>query len=418
MPTGSTLHPPSHLRPPPVRIPPPARESRLGDVYAGYAAAFLIATLFSGVWLRAAFVEGAVLGGFSFGHALHAHSHLAFFGWTTMALFAILSRRGDLGVSAPWLRWHAHAAGVASAAAFVGFLIGGYNSWTIGLSVVHVAIWVAFVAEAWAPAARLGRVERTYCRGSLGFLVLAGAGAMAPGFVMARGIGDPWVSQIAVHSFLTPFMAGWLMLGAMGAAYVGLEARRFSLPAFWFTVAGVVPSALLHPLASPPAEWMLIAGRLGTASLGIGAGLFATDLLRAGRTLHPLLKVAAVAAALKGAAEVAVAAGIGLELTAVRALSIGYLHLVLLGVVTPVLMAVGLRLPRAPRRTRLYAGGLALMLASLAAMGVPAAATALVEAGFSVAWLFWSALAGGTMCALAALLLLPRRAALRDSPYR
>jgi hypothetical protein len=397
-------------RPTNAEPPAPTRGGPTGPgvdrLYAGYATAFLIITLLSGVWLRAAFLHPPVLGAFSFGHALHAHSHLAFFGWTTMALFALLIRRTALDGSAPWLRWHAHFTGAASAAAFVGFLLGGYNVWTISLSVVHVLIWLVFTSVAWTALHSVGERERIYFRGALSLLVIAGAGAMAPGFVMAKGIEDPWIGQIAIHSFLSPFMGGWLMLGAMGAAYGSLTGVRYDRAAFWFTMAGVLPAALLHPTAAPPASWILLVGRFGTGLIGVGALLFAIDLLRA-KGIAPLLAVGGVAAALKGMAEVSVATGIGLHLIGMRSLSIAYLHLVLLGAVTAILMAAALRLRGAPVRTALYGSGLAVMVASLGLLGFPPAVAGLAAAGISPLWLLWSALTGGALCAAAVVLLLP-----------
>jgi hypothetical protein len=374
---------------------------RVHRLYAGYAALFLGVTLLSGVWLRGAFVQPEVMRGFAFAHVLHAHSHLAFFGWTSMALFALIARRSRLGVQVPWLRWHAHAMGVASAAAFVGFLLGGYNAFTIAISVVHVLIWATFVAEAWGPVGALARVERMFARGALAFLALAGAGALTPGFVMARGINDPWIGQVAIYSFLSPFMAGWLMLGAMGAVYAAVERPRYADAALWLTLAGALPAALLHPSAPPPTEWLLLVGRSGTLALGLGTAFFALDVLSAGARVAPLLRLAVGAAAVKGVAEIAVSLGIGLELASVRPITIAYLHLVLLGVVTPALMAAGLRLPHAPLRTAAYAAGLGLMLACLVALGYAPATVALVAIGVTPATLYWGALVGGAGTALA-----------------
>src|SRR5690606_13496782 len=113
----------------------------LPRLYAGYAAFFLAVTVLSGSWLRSAFVVSGALGDFQFQHALHAHSHLALFGWATMGIFALIAARTRLEVEAPWMRLHAHGVAAASAAAFVGFLLGGYNATTIAISIVHVLLW-------------------------------------------------------------------------------------------------------------------------------------------------------------------------------------------------------------------------------------------------------------------------------------
>jgi hypothetical protein len=389
-------------------VTPRARGSGLSRLYALYAAGFLVLTLLSGVWLRAAFVVPGVLGGWRFGDALHAHSHVAFFGWTTMALYAALLRR--LPARVLDLRWHAHLTAAASAAAFAGFLAGGYNAWTIGISVVHVVLWITFAALAGPAIASTRGPERPFLLAAVASLVVAGAGAMAPGVVMARGIEDPWIGQAAIHAFLTPFTAGWLVLGMMGVVYAGLAAPRHHRLALWATIAGIAPSVLLHPSAPPPAEWYLVVGRIGTALVGIGSLAFAADVLR--ERSAPLIRLAAVAIALKGASEVTVASGIGLEWIYIRPLGIAYLHLLLLGAVTPALMSEGLGARNGPRRSIAYAGGLGVMLAALVAVGLPALAPPLAAVGITAGVLYWAALAGGAVCAAAGTMLVaPGRSA-------
>jgi hypothetical protein len=389
--------------------PVPSLAARRGRdaarTYVVYAALFLVVTLLSGVGLRAVFVTPQVLGGFRFDFALHAHSHVAFFGWTTMALFAILVDRFARGSQGLGLRVHAHLVGLASAAAFVGFLQSGYAPATIALSVLHVVLWLAFVFAAWPWLDDAAPLQRLYWRGALAFLVIAGLGAMTPGIVMARDIADPWVSQISIKSFLTPFTSGWLMLGVMGAAYGCVERRRFAAAAFWLTAVGVLPSTLLHTSAAPPAEWMAWIGQAGTVLVGVGALLFAADAL-ASRGAAPLLRLAGAAAAAKGGAELLAGSGLLLDLVASRQVTVAYLHLVLLGVVTPALVAVALQQDEAPRRSAAYAAGLALMVGSLAAIGWPALSLPLLSVGVDAGLLFQLALAGGVLCAVSGIAVL------------
>lgn len=382
-----------------------ARRADAVRLYAAYAGAFLGVTLLSGVWLRSAFVQPGVLGRFSFGNLLHAHSHLAFFGWAAMALFALLAAAAGMRRSA-LLRTHAHLTGVASAAAFLGFLHSGYTGYTIAIAALHVLLWAVF---AFAVGPALGRArpsERRFYRGALAFLLLAGAGAMLPGLLMARGVADAWLNQLAVQTFLTPFLAGWLVLGAMGAVYARTPRARWAMPVFGLTLAGALPSLLLHTTAAPPAAWLLGIGRAGTLLLGVAALLFALDVLGTSRRTVPLLRLAGVAAAGKGVAEVLAALGVALPLLASRNVGVAYLHLVLLGLLTPVLLAAVYGLEAAARRVAVYTAGLATMLGALAALGWPALGSLLFRAGLGARGLFVAALAGGAACALAAIALL------------
>ncbi len=375
--------------------------------YLAYAAGHLTLTLLSGVWLRASFLRPEVLGGLHFGDVLHAHSHVAFFGWTTPAIFALIAAclpaatRRD-----PWLGAHAHLVGVGSGAAFVGFMLSGYAPHTIALSTVHVVLWVTFALAAWAGLGGAGVVPRTFYRAALAFLVVAGAGAILPGVVLATGITDPWINQITLQAFLTPFISGWLLLGVMGGAYAVMSGGRYARPVLLLTVIGALPSAFLHTSAAPPWEALLWAGRGGTVMLGVAALLLGADLLRVTRRFS-LLRLAGVAALTKGVADLTVALGLATALLDVRNLSIAYLHLVLLAVVTPLLLLHALRVVPTGGRVVAFSGGVGVMLGALLLLGWPGGANMLTGLGLPPTSLLWLALAGAAVAAVAAITLLP-----------
>jgi hypothetical protein len=396
---------------------PGSADARRGEVvrlYLRWAAVCLAATVLSGVWLRTVFLNPGTLGGFAFRNLVHAHSHLAFFGWATPALFALVVRTAvsPSVAGARWLRLHAHTVGIGSLLAFAGFLAGGYTTSTIVLSTVHVGLWVLFAFGMWPRLDGASPFVRRSLRGALAFLVLAGLGAMAPGVVMARGIADPWIGQLALQSFLTPFIGGWLMLGAMAVAYGALPTRRLAAPAMVLVAAGTVPSLLLHVTAPYPAVWLMWVGQGGTALVGAGTLLFAADLLR-GAGVPPLLRLAGWAAAGKGVLELGAAAGPLLALVHIHALTVAYLHLVLLALVTPALLCGAMGIVRAPRRTAVLGGGLALMLAAVAVTGLPAIANALGAVGIGSSTVLAGALLGAAISAAAVLALIEAAPGLR-----
>jgi len=380
--TTRTLHPGPAGSPgagpqqPPGAAPPAAAGTALARLYGGYALGFLALTVLAGTWLRAVFVWPATAAGASAAHLVHAHSHVAFFGWLSMALFAAIARAGRIdGARARLLRLHAHAVALASAAAFLSFLRAGYDAASIAVSALHVLLWVVFAAAAWAPLNAAGALERRFFRGALAFLLAAGAATAAPAAVLVRGVSDPWWSQFAVKLFLSPFTSGWALLGTMGALY-GVAAggrRRAANAALILVAAGVLPSTFLHVVAPPPADWIPIAGRAGTVLLGTGATLIALDLLSA--QLRPLTRLAAAAALLAGTLQLAAGAGVGATLIASRPVVLAFLHLLLLGFMTPALLeAIAPPRGKATGRTAALAAGLALMLAALLALGGPPSA--------------------------------------------
>lgn len=376
-------------------------------LYRGYAAFFLALTLLSGVWLRSAFVWPEVLVSFQFGHVLHAHSHLAFFGWASMALFAVVGTARGCARESGWRVAHAHLVGLASAAAFVGFLTSGYAPHTIAISAVHVALWVWFAVAVWPWLDGDATPRHHFHRTAIVFLVAAGAGAMVPGIAMAVGLRDAWLNQLAVQSFLTPFMSGWILIGAMGAVYAVVPRPRFHGWVLGLTAAGVLPSTLLHPVAPPPAPWLLLGGRAGTLLLGFGALLFAAELMRwSGGAAW--VRLVAIAALGKGIAEVVAAVMLDGSVMFGRPLTIAYLHLVLLGLLTPALLVTALRARISSSAALAFGAGLSTMLLALVASGSPAAGEVAGRLGIGGADLFRLAFLGAALSAAALLPLLAR----------
>ena len=369
--------------------------------YAVYAAASLAVTVLAGTWLRSAMLHPPLLGGHELRHAMHAHSHVALFGWTTMALFAFIVRAA--GLDARWVRWHAHATGLATAAAFLGFLQLGYTTVTIIVATLHVALWFAFAIGSWRSLRAIPGVARGCLRAALCLLLVAGLGAMAPGIVRARGVTDPWLLQLSVELFLAPFLAGWLGLGAAGVLYARLAQPRHHRAVAWLLAAGALPSALLRVPAAAPSEWLPAVGRIGMACVGAAAVLLAIDLLRTSRPL-PLFRIAGAFALLQGVAEIGAAAGATLSVLGNHQLKVAYLHLVLLGVVTPALLgAVVCARVAVGRLAAAHAAGLLVTLAAVAALGLPPAAALLATVGIGGGALPIAALAGGALSAAAIL---------------
>lgn len=410
--------------------PGEAPERGAARLYALYAAIFLGTAVAIGAWLRAMLVWPALKGPLSFQYLVHAHSHGAFFGWVTPALFAAIAAaaRPDT-VLAARLRVHAHALAVLSAAAILSFALSGYGVLSIVLAAGHVVLWYAFALPVWqALGTERGPtpVQRDCYRTALALLLVAGAATLLPGILLARGNENPWLKELGVKLFLTPFIGGWLMLGALGAVYGRLGAGRWSGWALRLTAAGVLPATLLF--VAEPAPWPGLAwlGHAGSLLLGLGGVAFALDVIDAWPRAGALLRLAGAAAFLKATLELMAGLGIGGALVHDRSIVLAYLHLALLGVITPVLIATVYRRAgsAAPEdelgrpaygpadgrvRTLAHGVGLALMCGALVGLGWPALARALAATGLGFERLFPLAFAGGALSAVAVVALLVDR---------
>lgn len=373
-------------------------------LYFRYAVALLGLTLLAGVHMRLAVVWPGLRGGIGGMNLVHAHSHAAFFGWAVMAAFALVTARA---VPAGWRvtahRGLAHVTGVASAAAFVGFALRGYDAATIALSAFHVLLWLVFTALVWRDLGALSAGAQPFVRAGLLFLAGAGLATTAPVLMLVRGTTDPWLQQLGVKLFLTPFVSGFLLLTALAVACDACRATRGLRAALVLIAAGVLPSTVLYVAAAPPAEWLTWVGRGGMALLAAGTLLFVgTVVLQvrpSPRLLSPLGALVLLMAVAKAGLELLAAAGVGAAFMHNRAITIAVLHLVLLGVVTPAFL-LGMR-PRlrAPALTALYGTGLVALSVSVGVLGWPWAALQLATRGVPFDALFAAAAVSGVLVA-------------------
>jgi hypothetical protein len=379
-------------------------------LYFNYAVALLVPTVLAGALLRAALAWPQLGRGLHAPFVMHAHSHAGFFGWAVLGVAAALTARSKIGPRARLTHAVlAHLIGVASLAAFVGFALRGYDMTTIAISAVHVFLWMVLVAALWQTTLTLPDVSRQTVRTGLLFLVGAGLGTMAPVTMMIRGTTDPWLLGLGVKLFLTPFVTGFLVLAALGLLHRQCGGSRAALAATAAIAVGTLPSTLLYVPGSPPWPWLLLAGRAGMGLVGGGMLFFAIDVLRSaasrrtsGIGVLPALLLASVTAT--AIVKLLAAAGVGAAFMHNRGIVIAVLHLVLLGVVTPALL---MAVRPAPSRARaaVYAGGLAVMLASVAGTGWPWAARALAHHGVAFDALLLAAAVGGMLATLALLTL-------------
>jgi hypothetical protein len=376
-------------------------------LYFRYALAMLVLTLLAGALLRASFTWPAWRVGYG-PHVMHAHSHVGFFGWAVLAVCGVITARIRITrISAAVHTVLAHAIGVGSAAAFVAFAQRGYDMTTITISAVHVLLWVIFVASVWRPLGTLPTNERRYLRTGVAFLATAGLATIAPVLMMVRGVSEPWLLQMAVKLFLTPFVTGFLVITALGLLYSRVRARAGALPALWLIALGTVPSTLLYVTAAPPAPWLPWVGRAGMGMVGAGLVCVACDiaysrLARRAETpeLPPLAALALAAVAVAGAVKLLAALGVGATFMHSRNIVVAVLHLVLLGVVTPSFILALRPELRAPRRTAAYAASLFVMLGSIAVSGWPWAARTLMTMGVRLDTLFQVAALSGFLATL------------------
>lgn len=386
-------------------LPPPSPvDARAAAAAASlawrWALVSLAATLITGVWLRLAMLQPALFFGANVGHAIHAHSHVAFFGWLVPAAAALAVRRGGLAASA-LQRWRVllHGLGVLSLVALVLFLQMGYRAPTIALSAVHVVGWVALARMLW-PMRAATVVARRWWRAALGALVASGAVTVVPAMLVARGIHDGWWRDVTIKLFLSLFLTGFAGLGAM-ATLVDTHRTDDLRWARRVVLVAMAPLAVLYVAAAPPWPWLTAVGRGAVGAVGVATLAVVWASRGAVRRATRVIPVGAMAVV--GTLELLAAGGVGASLMHGRAITVAFTHLVLLVWVTPLLAealqpgeAFGVR--RVARVTAAAAG--AVMCGALAVLGWPAAREALASLGATPSRLAMAAAIGGVGAAI------------------
>ena len=379
------------------RAPSTTPNAAAARLAARWATVSLAVTLVSGAWLRLAMVWPAAAMGVDLRHAVHAHSHVAFFGWLVLAAAAVAAPGVVFDTARlRWWRRVVHAIGALSLVAWVAFFRMGYAGPTIALSAVHVGLWIGLARLCWSmPDA----APRRWWRAAFGALVGAGAVTVVPAILAARDVHDGWWRELAIKLFLAAFISGFAGLATMAAvlgAHDPGDRLRWSRRTI---LAMLVPLGVLYVAGAPPVAWLTLAGRAAAGATGVATLAVVVVVVRQRPTVVwwlPLLTMSAI-----GGLDLLAAAGVGASLMHGRAITVAFTHAVLLAWVTPTLALV--LAPPAARRAAPAARvavtvGTALagvMILAVASMGWPWAWALVASFGVSGLGLAWvAALAG------------------------
>lgn len=343
----------------------------------GTACGFLVVTAALGSLLRWQMVRPVE--GLNYGHFLHAHSHVAFLGWVFNAFFALALRffatPGDL----PAFRRLFAVAQVAVAGMLIAYPIQGYGTVSIAFSTLHMGCSAVFAWRLWRRN-RATQAARGHLRAALAFMAVSGLGPLTLGPLAALGLRDSPAYLLAIYFYLHCQYNGWFMFFLQALMFqdaTGRNAADARRALVWLGTGAVLTLALSALWLHPPGWVYAVAAAGGAAQLtgcvylvrGLrgrpwfsGAARWLAGLALAGFLLKHALQAAS---AWPGMA----------ALVNHRFTVIAFLHLVFLGVVTPLLLAWALRLGWLRDGWRLRSG-LAVFFAGalvseLAVAGVP-----------------------------------------------
>lgn len=400
--------------------PPAASADRRAALapFVGIALFALVLAAWTGVLLRFGMITGMPAWAANYAAVRHAHSHLMYFGWVTLALMALIWGFLPALTGRPLPRgvvWQMAATAAAALLSFPAFWANGYGLTQVGparlplgsiVSTLSGLTWFWFVALYIAATRRLPvrPLPLRLWDGSLALLLLASGGAVGLVGMVLTGADHPFWQQVFLHQFLDLFAVGWFTLamlgvlwarvGATGAGWLPTYALALLLAPTFFL--GVSPAVL-----TPGLLWLAL---LTNAAAAVLLAFHIARLWPRERTLVGRFSLAALSLTVLVAFALLVP-GVWAQ-SASGALRIFYLHLLLLGWVSTQLLATLLAAGLAPTRwlrgsiAALWLTGVAVMVAALFAVGAPG----LLPVA-PLTWLYTAAWASVPV-AIAALLLL------------
>ena len=284
-------------------------------------------------------------------HLLHGHSHFAFTGWITHALMVLLvafitPQKGEEVLKKYRLIINANL--FTAYGMLISFPLQGYGLFSISFSTLSVVVSYVFVAMYWKDLNSLPqkKVSHWWIKAALFFNVLSSAGTFALAFMMVtKSMHQNWYLA-SVYFYLHFQYNGWFLFACLGLATDKLFSNVPSIvlkKIFWLFAGACMPAYLLSVLWLPMPAWLYVLVVLAALSQVAGWMFFVQEIKKqlsfikasVNKTVQWLLLFSSVAFSIKLLLQ------LGSTIPSLSTLAfgfhpivIGYLHLVLLGVIT------------------------------------------------------------------------------------
>jgi hypothetical protein len=285
-------------------------------------------------------------------HLLHGHSHFAFAGWITQALMALLVSyliKQQHESNYKKYTWLLYANLITAYGMLIAFPIEGYGLFSIIFSTASIVVSYVFAFYTWRDLSRLTfkSTANAWFKAAVLFNALSSLGAFALTIMMVnKVIHQNW--YLAAEYFYLHFQYnGWFFFACMGllTAFVSRNTisedvlkKIFRLFAF-----AVVPAYFLSALWLDIPVWIYILVIAAAIAQIIGWIWFVSLIKKNRNLLKP--KISTTSKYILACPAVALSAKLLLQLGSTipslsdlafgfRPIVIGYLHLVLLGVIT------------------------------------------------------------------------------------
>lgn len=310
---------------------------------------FLIAALM-GLLLRLQFV--APVGNVNYQFLLHGHSHIAMLGWVYLALFALIyhffiPKNKETEKKFNRLFWITEGAVIGM---MIAFPLQGYAVFSIIFSTIHIFSSYYFVRLVWKNQQIESLAERYLLKTALFFMILSTCGIWCLGPAVGLLGKASAFYQIAIQFFLHFQFNGWFIIAVLALLFhqmkVKVENQTFFSFYKWLIVGTVLTFALPVSwfISSPILTWIngagvvvqLVAFTKLFLMLRPQFGIFYAKLKEVEKIVYSF---ALVSLGLKVMVQlVVIFPDMALVSHQVRNFVIGFIHMIMLGVITGFLL--------------------------------------------------------------------------------
>lgn len=292
----------------------------------------------------------------NFNHLLHTHSHTSLLGWLYLGMTLVIYKVFLEKAKIPKLKKRIF---IVSNISFLGMLFSfpfqGYALFSIAFSSLYLltSYWFSWFAIKYTPAEIKNKFSWKLARTGLFYLIISSLGTWAIGPISATvGLDSYWFND-SLYFFLHFLYSGFFFLTLLSVLFRILEKRKVKFSAvlqdkfYVFLNTGIILSYFLSVIWTKPPVIFYLLGIAGAIYQFYGYFLLYNILLpkrKEIKNIFPkysffLIKFAAVLLAARVTMQLASGIPYFSDLIfEFKGFIIGYLHMVFLGIVTPVLL--------------------------------------------------------------------------------
>jgi len=283
---------------------------------------------------------------------LHGHSHFAFTGWITQVLMVLmvqyLSQYKGQHIFKKY-RWLLYGNLITAYGMLIFFPLQGYGFGSISFSTLSIVNFYFFSVKYWKDLNSTGNknISLSWFKAGLLFYAISSLGAFSLAYMMANKIVHQNWFLAAVYFFLHFQYNGWFFFAAMGLLMSRME-KIFSAGTpmkiiFWLFSIACTPAYFLSVLWVPMTMFLYLLVVASAIAQSFGWAMLVNLMLKNKQSIRqafpkngkPLLLLSAIALTIKLLLQLGSTHPALSQLAfGFRPIVIGYLHLVLLGVIT------------------------------------------------------------------------------------